>query len=202
MCRASPPPGNSCAAHAHTCGQSLRRCGHSICIIRWVKTLANRRISIVTRSPSAPRATAGLSSGNRWPPLGQSMVAPRAGHGHSLGAPRASPGHSSCARRTSPGLPSGCSLHGFSVHYPRLVMLGCPFRAMLFAALELNFFSARVAVVSLAWVSQCSVGRVSGVCVASVGRLCARAWNCPRMLLFSECSRLQQRPWTNRRFLC
>lgn len=76
MCRASPPPGNSCAAHAHTCGQSLRRCGHSICIIRWVKTLANRRISIVTRSPSAPRATAGLSSGNRWPLAGRPSGSP------------------------------------------------------------------------------------------------------------------------------
>ena len=160
------------------------------------------RYTLAERSSSNRWALIGQPLAARWAPLGQSMVAPRAGHGHSLGAPRASPGHSSCARRTSPGLPSGCSLHGFSVHYPRLVMLGCPFRAMLFAALELNFFSARVAVVSLAWVSQCSVGRVSGVCVASVGRLCARAWNCPRMLLFSECSRLQQRPWTNRRFLC
>lgn len=50
--------------------------------------------------------------------------------------------------------------------YPRPVMLGCPFWAMPSAASLVTCSSPGVVVASLGWVRQCSVGRVSGDCLA------------------------------------
>ena len=93
--------------------------------------------ALARRSSCSRCALAGRSPGSPWALPGQSMGAPRA-------VPRALLGRSLAALRAAPWILNRCAPRGYATWilypYPRPVMLGCPFWAMLFVAPELDFF--------------------------------------------------------------